>query len=287
MGIASFSFLLCITRREQVAQIFGKPIYIIKDIALLPLSSQADADQAIIQTREGLEKAKTSQESDRGSSASEENGYESFDDRSVGDPSESQTPADAQTTGGNESTTSVVQDVIKRKGQYGRFASQWFSRRGWGLEKKHTEAMSPELVAETDHEDQKPQPEAAKSTLEDDTPPMTSETLHHNNANGEAAPAQKPPHEAAIEMLPKILRTLKLLFISRSFYYSYDFNISKRFGSSSIASLKSVSPEGFEQQVRESSSCSQLSLLTVCSISGTDSWPYRSQKPDYLMQSSP
>jgi SacI homology domain len=250
--------LLCITRREQVAQIFGKPIYAIKDVAILPLSSQAEADQAISQTQAGRQKAKTSQQSDIASSASEESGNESVDDHSVGDPSESQTPVGErpQTGERNENTSSVVQDVIERKGPYGRFASQWFSRRGWGLDNKRTEEMSTEIVPRTDPQEHKPRTEAAELTAEDQSPAKTSEALPYHSAVSKKVPAQRSPHEAAVEMLPKILRTVKLLLTSRSFYFSYEFNVTKRFGTSSMASLKSVLPEDLEQQVGESPSCS-------------------------------
>src|SRR5271167_3705762 len=47
LSIASFSYLIAITRREQVAQILGKPVYVISGVAVLPLSSQHDANKAI------------------------------------------------------------------------------------------------------------------------------------------------------------------------------------------------------------------------------------------------
>lgn len=65
LTIASDTFLLCITRKEQVAQILGRPIYVIKDVAILPLSCQAEAERAIKQAGAGLQKAKTSQEPER------------------------------------------------------------------------------------------------------------------------------------------------------------------------------------------------------------------------------
>lgn len=270
MTIASFSFLLCITRRDQVAQIFGKPIYVIKDVAILPLSSQAEADQAINQTQAGLQKAKGSHESDEASSTSGEDGYESFGDHSVADPSESQTPAEKPQIGGrSESTTSVVQDVIERKGQYGRFASQWFSRRGWGLGSKPTEETSTQAVPTTNREDQELALEAVGTTAEGGDSPIVSKASHHHDVK--AMPVQHSIEGAAVEMLPKILRTAKLLFTSQSFYFSYEFDISRRLGSSSIALLKSVSPDGFEQQVRRSYSGSQVLPLTIYSFSGTNS----------------
>jgi SacI homology domain len=257
LTIASFSFLLCITRREQAAQVFGKPIYVIKDIAILPVSSQADAEKAITQTQADLQKVKGPKEDDIDASASEESGNESFDEPSIGDPSEPQTPAHEtfHKAEQSENGTNVVQDVIQRKG-YGRFASQWFSRRGCGVGNKHAGENSIDLAAPAESEVKKPHKQTAESTSEHDPSPLVLEALQHENSEADAALPQRSPNEAANQMLPKILRTTKLLFISQSFYFSYDFNITKRFGSASVDSLKSVSPEGFEQLVSESLFCS-------------------------------
>ena len=32
--------------------------------------------------------------------------------------------------------TSIAEDVIDKKGVYGRFADKWFSKRGWNVEKR-------------------------------------------------------------------------------------------------------------------------------------------------------
>lgn len=164
----------------------------------------------------------------------------------------------------------MVQDVIERKGQYSRFASQWFSRRGWGSEKKRTVEKSVEMVPETKHDGQKPPSEVPTSTPEDVLLPVSSEKPHHHNGSGGSTTNQRSSHEAVVEMLPKILRTVKLLLTSRSFYFSYDFNVTKKFGSSPIASLKSVSSEVFDQQVRQTPYCSTMPPLTTFSTSGTN-----------------
>jgi len=242
---------------------------VIKDIAILPISSQAEAEKAITQTQAELQKVKRPKEDDEAVSTSEESENESFDESSVADPSEPQTPAreTLHKAAQSENTTNVVQDVIQRKG-YGRFASQWFSRRGWGVGNKRAGESSTDQAAAAERGVEKSQPRAAESTSENDSPPVVLEAPQHENAEADAASPQISSNEAAGQMLPKILRTAKLLFISQSFYFSYDFNITKRFGSSSTDSLKTVSPEGFEPLVGESSFCSPVSTLTKCSISG-------------------
>ena len=257
MTIGPSSFLLCITRREQVAQIYGKPIYLIKDVATLPISSQSDANQAIAHARASLQKGKSSQEPNLASSASEESANESFDENLIGDPADSQSHGNPglRTAGPDETSTSVVQNVIERKGQYGRFASQWFSRREWGPSKKRAEAMSTTIAPRVDNPSPNPQLDVPELGSEDKSLNHTSQPVNQHTAGEEGLSAPNPSHEAAVQMLPKILRTTKLLLTSQSFYFSYDFNLTKRFGSASIASLRSVSPESIEQQVRDSSAC--------------------------------
>ena len=225
-----------------MAQIFASPIYVITDVAILPLSSQAEAEQAIEQAR-ALQRAKTSQDSELPSSASEESGSEMSDKDSVADPSELRTSPEgmSQGAGKKESTASVVQNAIERKGQYGRFVSQWFSRRG----------MSTRMAPEAALEDQKPHLGTCYPGFENDSLPTTSGALHQHKGSAEPIPARTLTGQAAVEMLPKTLRITKLLLTSRNFYFSYDFNITKRFGSSSLSILRSVSPEGLEQEVFE------------------------------------
>ncbi|KAK7179208.1 hypothetical protein DPSP01_011758 [Paraphaeosphaeria sporulosa] len=52
LKIATSYFLISICDCEQVAQIRSKPSYKITNVALIPLSSQADADKAITSARD-------------------------------------------------------------------------------------------------------------------------------------------------------------------------------------------------------------------------------------------
>ncbi len=45
----------------------------------------------------------------------------------------------AQREGCERTTSNVAQDVLTRKGQYGRFAERWFSRKGWSTEKRRAQ----------------------------------------------------------------------------------------------------------------------------------------------------
>ena len=214
LNIASYSFLISITRREQVAQILGKPIYVIKDVSIFPLSSQADAEKAIGQAVETWEKDKNA-DTDVESSGDEDDGYESLDEREANN----ELPSDAKKLSQSKSQSSIAQDVIGRRGQYGRFAAQWFSRAGWSQERKRTLGMSTEDRTRSDESSQDTAEEARAQPGEVDpeaaAPPLDSTARTTTNA---------------FELMPKLLKTTRTLFNSRSFFFSYDVNITRRLG---------------------------------------------------------
>lgn len=142
MTVAPFSFLVLILSREQVAQIKGVPVYVVTDVALIPLSSQSESEKA-------LQHAKVSLRKGYGGTASATEGSDTSDDEKSHGNLETEGDEDISPTtpGLNEtlqatpsgkserSTSNVAQDVLERKGQYGRFAERWFSRKGWSSEK--------------------------------------------------------------------------------------------------------------------------------------------------------
>lgn len=101
------------------------------------------------------------------------------------------------------SRSSVAEDVIRRKGSYGRFAKRWFSAKGWTMDQRRTLGLSDPA-----HNPKAPVPatEARKLPVDADD-------------------SQRP----ATTLLPKLLRAMYMLFgKSRSFYFSYDVDITRR-----------------------------------------------------------
>lgn len=216
--------MLCVTLKEQVAQIFGKPIFLIKDIAILPLSSQLDAEKAIRQVQKSLENAKGE---DLESESSDEG--ERGDERVEAEPQDELMSAPT-VPGADESSTSistpaatnVAQNVMERRG-YGRFASEWLSRRtSTGLAGTKTD------------------PQAEATSLSPD---------EKRDAIGTSATTvDLARHNAVAPMLPRVLRTTKLLFKSRSYYFSYDVDITNRLGSTAVNELARPSLENLQPQ---------------------------------------
>jgi predicted transcriptional regulator len=58
LDLVATKYLILITQRDQVAQIRGKSVYTIKDVTLIPLSSQSDAEEAIVAATRALKQGK-------------------------------------------------------------------------------------------------------------------------------------------------------------------------------------------------------------------------------------
>jgi hypothetical protein len=123
------------------------------------------------------------------------------------------------------SRTSIAEDVIKRKGLYGRFAEKWFSKRGWCAEKRRVQGMSAEDLPR----------EAEQHNIDaDNRREQSSKYATGGKSERMAKPDLMPSavesqaQTVASTLLPKLLRTTKMLFSSsRSFFFSYDYDITR------------------------------------------------------------
>ncbi|KAH8153430.1 uncharacterized protein LAJ45_02242 [Morchella importuna] len=231
------SFLIAITSREQVATIRGRhPIYVVTDVALIPLSSQRDADAYIARARPRV----ASGDTDGATSSSEE---EELQDDIAASSRRSSTDT---ATGGS----TVGEDVIGRRGLYGRFAEKWFSKRGWAEERRKSEGLSPgERTAAAAVQPQKvdvghavEEREGVDITKPENRPaPSGEEERVVDGAADSKGEVEKKKEEQVVEeaveavkedvahnLTPKLLNTTRLLLGgSRSFYFSYDWDITR------------------------------------------------------------
>ena len=255
--MSSISYLISISGRQQVAQIWGKLIYVITEVAFIPLSSQSDADHAIAQTKASPHKH--SEDSKAGfsdpSDDEDDNGLGPHDNvLENDDPTRPTTPE--RPVGSKPGTplspqkrsTSVAEDVIEKKGQYGRFADRWFSKKGWSIEKRRMQGMSTAEKSEA----LEPRKEDAAGD-----PTFGSDAGSSGRGGvGNASPRVGQKSEQAsggsigdvvASLLPKLVKTTKMMLGSRSFYFSYDYDITRRLGdqdgrSSDIPLHKMVDP---------------------------------------------
>ena len=231
-------------RREQVAQVRGCPIYVITDVTLIPLSSQSEAKKAIDLAKDGLSKSGQHEAPSPDSDISDEDGthveagqYEHDDQVSPvnsGSPLK-EDPSAAQPLGPARST-SVAEDVIGKKGQYGRFAERWFSKKGWTTEKQRAQGMSvdgaekPRTSSGQEvglNEPHSKTPVAGPKLDGAESSERTSD-LDKSKQAEEVGMLDNPDINVTSALLPKLLRTTRMLLGSRSFFFSYELDITRR-----------------------------------------------------------
>lgn len=196
------NYLVTITRRQQVAQICGHPIYVVTEVAVTPCTSKSGADESIRRVSGHL--SRQARDSGGESDSTEE---EVELPLRASDEVEDVVVEDGDNRPGS-ARSRVAEDVIRRRGSYGRFAQRWFSRSGWTLDQKRIMGLSNASSV----------PEAADQAVPD---AQADKTLSDND-DPTSIPANEP------ELLPKLLRTVQVLFgTSRSFYFSYDFDLTR------------------------------------------------------------
>lgn len=223
LTVGPSSYLISISNRKQAAVIFGKPVYVITDVALIPLSSQSDASKVIEQTKAALKKGPTTAHK-----GDEVTGNHTSDDEEY-HPVHTKTTEDDDLTGAvtpdsrdgqphesqeaKEADSSVAVDVIGRQGQYGRFAERWFSKKGWAVDKRRNLGLSTDVAGK--------EPIASL----DQSGPAKSKEETEKQGGDEQLQISK-----TADLLPKMLRTTKMLLSSESFFFSYEYDITRRLG---------------------------------------------------------
>lgn len=220
LTVSKSSFLISIIKRQQVAQINGKPIYVITEVALTPLSSKAEAELSIASTRSLLQK----KDGDHGIDEDVSDDDTDLAPLQGDDVEDDHTSLPARSADNikHRRTTSIAEDVISKKGGYGRFAQKWFSQKGWTADQRRNLGLTnPEIVSAAKHDG--PSDEDAKIAAAD--APIPTEKDHSMD-------------DATAALLPKLLRTTQILFgSSRSFFFSYDHDLTRSMARRSTSGL--------------------------------------------------
>ncbi|EFX01383.1 phosphoinositide phosphatase [Grosmannia clavigera kw1407] len=265
ISLSKFSYLISITKREHVATVRGSPIYVATEVALTPCASYSDANEAVRKTALHLQSKPASDPADDEDSNSN-SGQAS--DRGDADPSlwmtddiegegsfsdkESAKERKATTQGSNDINNSIAENVISRRGSYGRFAQRWFSRAGWMQEQKRLmgltgdnkaidieeeavgdESAKTDSAPSRDRPDgnSKPDPASSETPTSDTCTDTSNDTVPGTGPLApsiEAADAVLAKDSAVVSLLPKLLRTTQMFFgVSRAFYFSYDYDITR------------------------------------------------------------
>lgn len=126
--------------------------------------------------------------------------------------------------------SSVAEDVMQKKGVYGRFADKWFSRKGWSADSRRSQGLSSEddLAAKNvpKNVDSTGPTEEADAAKSDELP--SDEKSTPDSVKPEDIPKALEGEKDATTMalLPRVLQTTKMYFSSGNFFYSYDYDLS-------------------------------------------------------------
>jgi hypothetical protein len=197
---------------------------VITGVAITPLSSQDEASKAIEQTKEGLRQSTKDEVFDSGSSDNESDHSAHQDGSESPVEDEDKVPTGPLERPGHKRVDSTVaEDVIRKKGVYGRFAESWFSKKGWDSSRRQSQGMSHEGSAVL------PAPEATNPPDQLDGPEneMTRRATSRRLSVLDA-------EDLTSSLIPKLLRTTKMLLTSNSFFFSYEYDITRRLGTQKL-----------------------------------------------------
>ena len=266
LNLVASSHLIVITQTEQVAQIRDRAVYAVRDVLLIPLTAQSDAEHVIEKTVASLKQpSKPGVDTDTELSDVEEDAEPSTTEgeelppeaSAVEPPSNVEEDAEpSNVKGGDKSaeapavepsqrvlgkTSSLAKNVVQQPSRYGRFARGWFGK------------SAPNVSARSKQEGNKNDDSTVNSSKQDGNElPNNEKTLFagfQDNADKEDsnegtagetlendAPKAAVKETSAIETLSgRIQRTTRLYFTSSGFYFSYDHDISARLGRNNTA----------------------------------------------------
>ncbi|KAE8377857.1 SacI homology domain-containing protein [Aspergillus bertholletiae] len=226
LTVASYSFLISITQRQQVAQIQGKPIYTVTNVAVIPTSSHEDASRAISLAKEQLLQGEGGQDE----TASEESISDVETDGEDLDVSTVPSSPVRETSHSRAySVSSIAEDVIGKKARFGRFATNWLSRKTLGLPGFGTVGQgSTDTSKGTDQK----MPYPVDTDVNKENAKATGSEIDVSPRESAGQPSSTDP---TVELLPKLLRYTKLLFASNNFFFAYDYDLTRHIGGQNLA----------------------------------------------------
>lgn len=236
LSVASYSFLVSITQREQVAQIQNRPVYAVTNVAIIPISSQADATRAIAQARKDTAREILSLDSS-------DDGEDDLPDNEV-DRAEAEigslpaSPTREVHHARGASVGSIAEDVIGKRVRFGRFAANWLSRKNLGLPRPGAlEQDAPATATATALASTPAVAQVAESPFDDDASSPSGEALGVKDElpslqtgvpdGTTESDSDRVKSDQATDLLPKLLRYTRLLFASRNFFFAYDYDLTR------------------------------------------------------------
>ena len=191
-----------------------------RDVALIPVTSRAEAEGAIAAARNAVkvgvsaEAEETDDSGDEASITGEREREEEKDVRALEEPVK---------VGPVGKGTSFVRDVVLDKGRYGRFAEKWFSkeRRRQGMK-----SGEEDLTKEQQEQEKQALPEETAATIKGGVEQDAEADDAGKKAEEEGSASGKKAKSVIESLTPRILRSARLYFSSSGFFFSYEHDLS-------------------------------------------------------------
>lgn len=214
-----------IVQKDQVANIRGKAIYAVRNVVLIPLSSQAEAEKAV---KKAPKSAKQGKDAAKGAGKDVETDVEAEESDVEEDEDAAATEA---SKGGSKQDSKVAEDEIQEKGRYGRFATRWFSRNGSKANARGKQGLSSQEDSPPEHQEDDNSRTPASDGKSGEV--VDAQRSEEDRSKGEATKTDRgedrksPKDKSAIDRLtPRIVRNAGMFFSWSGFYFSYEHDIS-------------------------------------------------------------
>lgn len=208
-------------------------------MTLIPLTSKNEALKAITSAQAArkqnanLAYGEETDESDVGEDA-EISSIGSVETEQKQQPEDEASALEVPKTGLAKQSTTFLKDVVQEKGQYGRFASRWFSKNGGQSNARRSQG----LTKEQENQETQALPEGDSEGSEDT---KTKEAAVHEQDGQDASQSATRSgikKRSTIERLtPRILRSARLYFSTSGFYFSYEHDLSSTLRNDTSSSL--------------------------------------------------
>jgi hypothetical protein len=202
----------------------------VTNVAIIPISSKADASRAIAQARKEVSQGGQDLDSPSEEEVSD-NANEEAETEISSAPS---SPVRETLHARGLSVGSIAEDVIGKRVRFGRFAANWLSRKNLGLPRPGSlEQEAPESPFDDSPRMSVDAPEV-KDDAKDEAAVEAAEAAVPREVEVEAESAAKgevdrPSSDQAAQLLPKLIRYTKLLFASENFFFAYDYDLTRSF----------------------------------------------------------
>lgn len=270
LNVLTSSYLIAISGRRQAAQIWGRPIYVITDVTFIPLSSQKDAEDAIAKAKKGLRNDKQNKAAEVPDDTLSADGADNdtltsledtlLDDEQALDPEHPPSkPRQAVKEPG------IAEDVMGRKGLYGRFADRWFSNRGWAVGQRRNQGLSSQddlSRPDLPHGSQPSSRNASPALVLQGDIARPEPGEHSTNLEGLRVlhvDVEAKTKDITTTLLPKLLQTTKLLLLSKTFYFAYNYDITRSLARQDQAQSDASLHRNHDPQVSQPLHCPHLS----------------------------